>query len=363
MPRRTLIAATIILLSMSVLVGACVLPPPQATPDSSTSTTVALPTWPLTGQPSADVPSRGAHPAIVVKMDNSPDARPQTGIERADLVYELLVEGITRFALVFHSELPEPVGPVRSARSSDIDLVSDLSTPLFAWSGGNPGVTGEVAAAAAKGLLTDASYSAAFDAYFRSNDRIAPHNLYVNLPKLLELKAPAGQGAPTPVFTYRRADAVPTGVPALGLSVDFGMGTVIDYLWDATRGGWRRFQVDGSHRRADSATMDQAGGQVTPANVVVMFTEYGQSPSDSRSPMALTVGSGRAIVYSAGRAVGGTWTRPDARAAAVLRDTAGTVIDLTPGRTWVELPRTDSTVTTYGTADQAGIDQLVSAQR
>jgi len=252
---------------------------------------------------------------------------------------------------------------VRSARSSDIDLVSDISTPLFAWSGGNPGVTAEVSAAAAKGLLTDASYSAAFDAYFRSNDRIAPHNLYVNLPKLLELKAPAGQGAPKPLFTYRRAEVVPSGAPVLGLSVDFGMGTVIDYLWDAQRGGWRRFQVDGGHGRADSATMDVAGGQVAPANVVVMFTEYGQSPSDSRSPMALTVGSGRAIVYTAGVAIEGTWTRPDALSPAVLRDTAGAVIDLTPGRTWVELPRTGSTVTTLAAADQALIDQLVAARR
>ena len=363
MARRTLIPAAVLLATVSILLVACGGGKKQATPETTTSTTVALPTWPLTGLPSADAPTRGAHPAIVVKMDNSPDARPQTGIERADVVYELLVEGITRFALVFHSELPEPVGPVRSARSSDIDLVSDLSTPLFAWSGGNPGVTGEVTAAAARGLLTDASYSAAFDAYFRSTDRIAPHNLYVNLPKLLELKAPAGQGAPKPLFTYRRLDAVPAGVPTLGLSVDFGMGTVIDYLWDASRGGWRRFQVDGSHPRADSATMDRAGGQVTPANVVIMFTEYGQSPSDSRSPMALTVGSGRAIVFTAGRSIEGTWTRPDARAPAVLRDTAGTVIDLTPGRTWVELPRTDATVTTYGSADQIGIDSLVAAQR
>jgi hypothetical protein len=351
------------IIAVSVLLAACGGGSKQTTPNTSSSTTVVLPTWPLTGLPSADATSKGAHPVIVVKMDNSPEARPQTGIERADVVYELLVEGITRFALVFHSELPEPVGPVRSARSSDIDLVSDLSKPLFAWSGGNPGVEREVGAADRKGLLTDASYSAASDAYFRSSDRVAPHNLYVNLPKLLELKAPDGQGAPKPLFTYRReATAVP-GVAALGLSVDFGLGTVIDYLWDAERAGWRRFQVDGSHGRADSATMDRAGGQVTPANVVVMFTEYGQSPSDSRSPMALTVGSGRAIVYTAGQVIQGTWSRPDALTPAVLRSATGAVIELTPGRTWVELPRADATVTTYGVADQSVIDQLLAAVR
>jgi hypothetical protein len=363
MSRRTLIVAGALAAVVSMLLAACGGGSKQATPETSTTTTVVLPTWPLTGLPSADASSKGAHPAIVVKMDNSPDARPQTGIERADVVYELLVEGITRFALVFHSELPEPVGPVRSARSSDIDLVSNLSTPLFAWSGGNPGVEGEVAAAARKGLLTDASYSAATEAYFRSTDRVAPHNLYVNLPKLLELKAPAGQGAPKPLFAYRRADVAPSGVAAPGFSVNFGGGTVIDYLWDAQRAGWRRFQVDGSHGRADSATMDRAGGQVAPANVVIMFTEYGQSPSDSRSPMALTVGSGRAIVYTGGHCVEGTWSRPDARSPAVLHDVTGAVIDLTSGHTWVELPRTDAVVTTYAATDQASIDQLTTAQR
>ncbi len=348
----------------TLLLSACGGSKKNAAPiDSTTSTTKVLPTFPLTGLSAVDAAKDGDHPAIVVKMDNSPDARPQTGIERADVVYELLVEGITRFALVFHSALPEPVGPVRSARSSDIDLVSDLSKPLFAWSGGNPGVMGEVAAAAGKGLLTDASYSAAFDAYFRSNDRVAPHNLYANLPKLLELKAPQGQGAPKPLFAFRKSGVSAGGIPALGVSVDFGGGTVIDYLWDSARGGWRRFQVDARHGRADSATTDVAGGQVTPANVVVMFTDYGESPSDSRSPMALTVGSGRALVYTDGHAIEATWTRPDALSPAVLRDASGAVVELSPGRTWVELPRTGSTVSTYGTPDQAFIDQLSAAQR
>ena len=364
MTRRTLIVAAVVLASFTIVAAACGGDKEEVTAETSTTTTtITLPVWPLTGIASADAASNGAHPAIVVKMDNSPDARPQTGIERADVVYELLVEGITRFALVYHSELPEPVGPVRSARSSDIDLVSALSTPLYAWSGGNPGVEREVAAAARRGLLTDASYSAAFGAYFRSSERRAPHNLYVNLPQLLELKAPVGQGAPKPVFSYRSPGAAVTGVPALGLSVDFGMGSVIDYLWDAGRGGWRRFQIDGSHGRANSATTDTAGGQVTPSNVVVLFTEYGQSPSDSRSPMALSVGSGRAIVYTAGQAIEATWSRPDALTPAVLRDAGGAIIALTPGRTWVEMPRTGAAVTTYGAADQPFIDQLIAAQR
>lgn len=342
---------------------------------STTTTTAPLPVWPLTGLPDAKA-AGPAHPAIVVKMDNSPDARPQTGINEADVVYELLVEGITRYALVFHSNLTDPVGPVRSARSSDIDLVADLSTPLFAWSGANGGVMGEVAAAARKGILTDASYDAATPAYYRSDDRQAPHNLYVHLPQLLELKAPEKQGNPAAIFNFRKVTTAPTtttttapstttskksasttttvapttttttvppGSPVPGFTLDFG-GVAVDYVWNPATKGWSRLQVDQTHPRAKSPTLDTAGVQVSPANVIVQFIDYGTSPSDSRSPMALTVGSGKVLVFTDGRAIAGTWSRPSADKPATYAANDGTPILLTPGRTWVALPRAGSAI-------------------
>ena len=342
---------------------------------TTTTTTAPLPVWPLTGLPDAKA-SGPAHPAIVVKMDNSPDARPQTGINEADIVYELLVEGITRYALVFHSNLVDPVGPVRSARSSDIDLVADLSTPLFSWSGANGGVMGEVAAAARKGILIDASYDAASPAYYRANDRPAPHNLYVHLPQLLELKAPDKQLNPAPIFTFRplvtptpstttsssstttskksgttTTTAAPTtttttvapGSPTPGFSLDFG-GVSVDYVWNPATKGWSRLQVDQTHPRPKSPTLDTAGVQVSPANVIVQFIDYGQSPSDSRSPMALTVGSGKVLVFTEGRAIAGTWSRPSADKPTTYVANDGTPILLTPGRTWVALPRSGSAI-------------------
>lgn len=360
---------------------------PEA-PSTSTTTTAPLPVWPLTGLPDAKA-GGPAHPAIVVKMDNSPDARPQTGINEADIVYELLVEGITRYALVFHSNLVDPVGPVRSARSSDINLVADLSTPLFAWSGANGGVMGEVAAAARKGILIDASYDAASPAYYRSNERQAPHNLYVHLPQLLELKGPDNPSNPAPIFTYRKPVlAAPTttssttsttskkksdtttttlapvtttttalpGAPIPGFTIDFG-GVSVDYVWNAATKGWSRLQVDQSHPRAKSATLDTAGVQVAPANVIVQFIDYGTSPSDSRSPMALTVGSGKVLVFTEGRAIAGTWSRPSAEKPTTYTANDGTPIQLTPGRTWVALPRAGSPVITL---DQATADAYLA---
>ena len=356
-------------------------------PTTTTTTTTTLPVWPLTGVPDAKA-SGPAHPAVVVKIDNSPDSRPQTGINEADIVYELLVEGITRYALVFHSNMVDPVGPVRSARSSDIDLVADLSTPLFSWSGGNPGVVGEVRSAERKGILIDASQDAASPAYYRANDRQAPHNLYVHLPQLLELKAPADAGNPAPIFNFRKVATSPStattsststttskksssttttiapptttttlpGSPTPGFSLDFG-GVNVDYVWNPATKGWSRLQVDQTHPRAKSATLDTAGVQVSPENVIVQFIDYGQSPSDSRSPMALTVGSGKVLVFSDGRVVSGTWSRPSADKPTTYTAADGTPILLTPGRTWVALPRVGSAVATI---DQPTADAFLA---
>ncbi len=107
-------------------------------------------------------------------MDNSPWARPQVGINQADIVFEILVEGITRFALVYGSNTPGTVGPVRSARSSDIDILAGLGKPLLAWSGANPTVTAQVETAANQGLLIDASRGANPPQYWRDDSSARP---------------------------------------------------------------------------------------------------------------------------------------------------------------------------------------------
>jgi hypothetical protein len=306
------------------------------TNDPTTTSAPADPVYPLTGLP-LDDPTFALHPAVVVKIDNSPDSRPQTGLNEADIVYELLVEGITRYALVFHSQMLDSVGPVRSARSSDIELLANLGAPLLAWSGGNPGVTNEVRAAVEGGFLVDAGHDVFPAEYRRDGSRSAPHNLYVNIGALLEGRPPS---APPSLFRYRAPLEAPAGgLPdAGGYVVDFGGGVRAEYVWDAERGGWDRFQTDGGSR----ATVDHNGVQVAPQNVVIMFVPYGQSPSDARSPMALTTGEGDAVVLTAGKAVQGRWKRPNGLFGWELVDAFGQPITLSPGRTWVALPEVGS---------------------
>ncbi|MBK9178428.1 MAG: DUF3048 domain-containing protein [Acidimicrobiales bacterium] len=313
-----------------------------------TTTTTAPPVGQLTGLP-LDDPLIGFRPALVVKIDNHPDAVPQSGLAQADLVFEEIVEGITRFAAVFHSTGSDPVGPIRSARTTDVQLLPQLGRPLLAWSGGNPGVTGAVAGSP----LVDVGVNAFPDLYFRDRSRRAPHNLYSSTSELWAV-APPEATPPPPLFQYRGdGEALPAGAePVTGVDIEFTGGQRVAYGWDDQRGRWLRFQQGEPH-------LDVDGQQLAPENVVIQFVDYGASPADPRSPEARTVGEGEAWVLTDGHLIRGRWVRPSPEQVTQLLDAAGQPIRLTPGRTWVALPEPgDATVVPpLAPADPAGGSQ------
>ena len=141
--------------------------------------------------------SRPNRPALVAKIDNVGAARPQTGLNQADVVFEEIVEArLTRFAAVFHSQGSNPVGPIRSGRTQDVDLLSGLNQPLFLWSGGNPGVT----AAIDNSDFISINHSGGGGGFYRT-DRPAPHNLYNNTDAVWAQTTPEA-GRPSPLFRY-----------------------------------------------------------------------------------------------------------------------------------------------------------------
>ena len=265
-------------------------------------------------------------PALAVKIDNVSVARPQEGINQADVVYEELVEaGLTRLVAVFQTTGARSVGPIRSARTSDPPLLEGFDRPLFAYSGANRGTRGAVAASE----LTDVGYDAASSLYWRSTSRRAPHNLFSATDRLWG-KYPERDEIPTAPFAFRTVldELHPSAEPVAGVFVDFGHAE-IDYAWNGE--GWERTHNGDAHSDSD-------GIRVAPPNVVIQFTTYGTSSADSRSPEAETVGSGEAWVFTDGHVVRGRWERPDqSRPAALVAD--GRPIRLTPGRTWVALTR------------------------
>lgn len=278
----------------------------------------------LTGTSSFEDPNR---PALVIKIDNVEPARPQVGINQADVVFEEEVEGgLTRLAAVFHSRGANPVGPIRSVRTTDVNLFSNLNRPLFSSSGGNAGTR----AALADSSLVDVGPTEYPDVYYRESGRTPPHNYFSRTSDLWSSAAGSG-GRPPALFSFRTAEASrpTTAVASSGVDITFGSAR-IGYSW--TGGGWARTQAGRPH-------VDAAGQQATPTNVIVQFTNYGRSSADESSPEAIVTGSGEAWVFTNGYVVRGTWTRRNINAVTSYTDADGNPISLTPGTTWVELPR------------------------
>jgi hypothetical protein len=304
---------------------------PKATTTTEAPTTTAAPAAggaPLTGLP-GDVPNR---PAMIVKIDNAPNGRPQAGLNQADIVVEEGVEGgITRFAVIFQSQDAGEVGPVRSARTTDILIASSLNKPLFAWSGSNADFVKLVRAAP----LVDVGVDVKGGAYFRKSGRPNPYNLFANFGKLYE----GTQGAPpSPVFSYRADGEASAGDAAGGVHLEWRdkVQTLVDWKWDGGAGVWVRTENGTPHVDAD-------GKQVTAKNVVVQFTTYHDTGYRDRSntvvPEADLVGNGEVWLLSDGKVVKGTWSKADANAPTEFKDAGGAPLKLTPGQTWLELPK------------------------
>jgi len=271
-----------------------------------------------------------SRPAFLVKIDNHQSARPQWGINQADVVFEELVEGnITRFAAIFHSRNVTDIGPVRSARTGDFDLLSNLNTPLFGNSGGNPTVM-RLLDEVDMILVGDTNVGRA--AYRRNDERSAPYNLMTGTGEIYAAADGRG-GTPPQMFSYRNVDESlpPSALPVEGIEIDYG-GYQITYQWDDVFQGWARTQQGSAH-------VDYDGVQVAPENLIVQFVKYGQSVAFAGSPEVKVLGRGEAWVLTKGHLIEATWNRPTSVDITEFRDANGATVKLTAGRTWIALPR------------------------
>ncbi|GAA2815654.1 DUF3048 domain-containing protein [Crossiella cryophila] len=277
-------------------VAACSDPAPPG-PGSSTTSAVTEAPSPLTGLPVA-----AGKPVLAVKIDNLAAARPQTGLTQADLLYLEPVEGgLTRFVAVFSSRLPASVGPVRSARETDLELLQHFQRPALAYSGAAAEVAQRVAAAP----LIPVPPDKAPGAYTRDSRRSAPHNTYADPAKLLA--AAPGAGAVRDIG-FRFGPAPEGGAETSQHVVRYPAAVVaLDYNPQDQR--WR-VGLDGAPLAAAE------GGAVSVRTVVVQKVIVRSSGSqDSRgsgSPFAQTVGSGDVTVLRDGRSYPGRWSRPAA---------------------------------------------------
>lgn len=302
------------------------------TPDGAPATNAPLENvYPLLGTPITDT-AAAARPALACKIDNHPKSFPQTGLNKADIIFEENVEGLTRFAAVFHSQGSDPVGPLRSGRTQDIDMLGSLNKPMFCWSGGNYRVTKAINASD----FVNVGYSASKGkgGYFRSKDFKAPHNLFAKTTDLWSL-AKKDAGPPPQQFTYRTdSDAKPaTSVAVDGAKVHM-YNVRVYWKWDAASGNFLRL-TENTKRVLEPHMADD--GQVNAKNVVTLYVTYVKSKADRKSPNAITVGKGTGFVLTDGGLIAVNWERANRRVPFVLTDANGAVVRMTPGRTWVEV--------------------------
>jgi Protein of unknown function (DUF3048) N-terminal domain/Protein of unknown function (DUF3048) C-terminal domain len=317
----------------------------STTSTSTTTTTTAPPavaTCPLTGTP---VPGGGAIPqrvALAVKIDNYPDARPQSGMDKADVIFEEPVEGgITRYAAVFQCQDAPLVGPVRSARNIDIGILGQLGTPLLVHVGGIDPVLANIAASPL--VNVDLGNYGSLETH--PSGRVAPYDTYSTTAQLWATH-PTLTTPPQPLFSY--SSKVPTGTPVSSVNIDFSGTSNVTWKYNQASSNYLRFY--------NGATPDMLadGVQNSAANVIVQYVQISYGPWLENSEGGLEVqaalyptASGVADVFRGGTEITGTWSRSTLGSPTQFRSASGAAIPLQPGQTWVELvPNTITAVTT-----------------
>lgn len=293
-------------------------PTPSPTPD---------PKCPLTG---LDVPPRVdvARPAIAVKIEDSPEARPQSGLDSADVVIEEIVEGgITRFMAIYHCGESKQAGPVRSARFDD-PLIARPFTRIIAYSGSNSLVEAELR----RQKVIALNEINGGDAFFRiPPGQILTHNLFAHTEKLREREFKRNTPPPRPIFTFGELGG--RAKRARSVKLNFTTANTIEYKWQGN--SWRRFE-------AGEPFFAATGDQIAVPNVLVQ--EVTVNPSSklqdivgNASPEIDLEGTGRAFLFRDGRVVRGMWTVKDEGDVPVFETRRGDVFVFAPGPIWIEL--------------------------
>ncbi|MER3388400.1 MAG: DUF3048 domain-containing protein [Microcella sp.] len=267
-------------------------------------------------------------PSLAAKVDNHPAARPQVGLERTDIVFEELVEGgLTRYVAVWHSDVPDTIGPVRSIRPMDPDIISPLGG-IVAYSGGQFRFV--------QMMLDTPVYNAIHgqadteDTFFRGDNAISPHNVLVRAPQVIAQHR--DRAAPPQLFAFAEsiagATATKEGAPTERISLRFGSASSPAWSWNADSERWLRYMTGGA------LDTDSSGAPLSAVNVVTLRVPV-QVIQDI--PTTQLIGSGEGWVSTGGATIPVTWSKASMTAPIRLLDEHGVTVRLAPGNSWVEL--------------------------
>jgi len=260
-----------------------------------------------------------------IMIENSPDARPQSGIKDSGVVFEAIAEGgITRFLVLYQEQKPQLVGPVRSVRMYYVDWVAAFNAGI-AHVGGSAAALAEVR----NGAYRDLDQFFNSSSYWRAKDRAAPHNVYTSFEKLDALNAKKGYTSST--FTgFTRKDSTASPEPT-AKSVDVKISSALfnsHYNYNPTTNTYDRSQAGAAH-------LDREGGQISPRVVVVLKVTQSTVLEDGYRESINAIGQGGAVIFQDGAAQEVTWHKASKTAQLTFTDRAGKDVALARGQTWI----------------------------
>jgi hypothetical protein len=303
---------------------------PTAAAERAVSRPAGTLKWPLTGLPAPSAEAITIR-VVSVKIENAPDARPQTGLDKADVVYEVIAEGgITRFHTLFQSQVPAVVGPVRSCRPPDLYVIQQYHS-ILAHVGGPSKVRAILASDKTKYNDMDQFFNPA--SYWRVKTRAAPHNMYLDITKLRGFAtSKRGYPATETITGFEFAQASESATPVVS-TIDVPMASTsrVEWRFDPVAHTYGRFMNGKPHKDAVS------GKQLTAHNVIVIWAKITPYPGDHKGVVNIALsGTGKASVFSGGQRVDGTWTA-GTDAPPTFRASDGSTIKLDPGNTWIQV--------------------------
>lgn len=279
---------------------------------------------PLTGEKVAD---EAATKQVVtaIMIENSPDARPQSGIKQAGVVYEAIAEGgITRFLTLHQQDKPKIIGPVRSLRMYYVDWLAPYDASV-AHIGGSAAALKEVR----NGKYRDIDQFFNAGSYWRATDRYAPHNVYTSFEKLDALNAKKGFANSN--FTgFPRVDGKSVGPPTAS-SVTINISGPLyntSYTYDAANNRYNRNLAGKPHT-------DREDGAITPSVVIAMKVEMHRVFEDGYREEIKANSTGQAVIFQNGTAQEVTWKKPTREAQISFTDAEGKEVQLVRGQTWI----------------------------
>lgn len=279
---------------------------------------------PLTGEVILEQ-TAATKPTTAIMLENSPDARPQSGLKDAEIVYEAVAEGgITRFLAVYQQKQPETVGPVRSLRMYYVDWLTPFDASV-AHVGGSAAALAVVRGGGYRDI--DQFFNPNY--YRRATDRPAPHNVYTSFSKLNELNTNKGFVTSNPI-PFDRADDkkdLPQDATTVNLKIS-GPTYNSSYAYDPSTKLYARSQGGGPH-------LDREAGQITAKVVIALRVNMTRVQEDGYRESITTTGSGEAMIFQNGNSIKATWTKADRAGQLKFTDAAGAPIQLARGTTWI----------------------------